>query len=116
MTTYVFRDDRLVLKGSREDVRPQRERSHLPAPYVVSDQLHGLQSMVDGQYYDSKSALRASYHEHGVEELGNDAPTTPAQHERPGLIREDVEQAMAMVSAGYKPEALETTIIPEARS
>lgn len=48
-------------------------------PQVISDyagkDIHGIQSMADGKYYDSKSAYRKSLKEKGLVELGNDAPT-----------------------------------------
>lgn len=53
----------------------QGERAAEPqAPMYVNDNLPGeaLQSQVDGQMFTSKSALRASYRRHGVEEVGTD--------------------------------------------
>jgi len=59
-----------------EYVRPQTARSDLPAPTIIADHMKPVQSMLDGKMYDSKSALRGTYKAAGVEELGNDAPTT----------------------------------------
>ncbi len=48
-----------------------------PTPYIISDTMDGVQSQLDGKIYESKSALRKTYREAGVIELGNDAPVTP---------------------------------------
>lgn len=47
-------------------------RSDLPRPTVISDSLDGLQSMVSGERFDSKSDLRRHYKVNGVVEVGND--------------------------------------------
>jgi hypothetical protein len=116
MTTYVLRNDRFVLKGGPEDIRPERARSHLPAPFVISDAMHGgVRSMLDGKEYDSKSALRASYRAAGVEEMGNDAPTAAPVVEAPPSMAE-IHEAVTMVEQGYKPGPLPVDIIPESAS
>lgn len=55
-------------------------RSAFPTPMVNFDGLggvRGIQSMVDGRFYDSKSTLRAHYRAAGVVEVGNDGPLAP---------------------------------------
>lgn len=47
-------------------------RSDLPRPMVISDSLDGLQSMVSGERFDSKSDLRRHYKANGVVEVGNE--------------------------------------------
>jgi hypothetical protein len=49
---------------------------------VISDSLglHGKQSQVDGNHYDSKRRLRQHYRESGVVEVGNDVPKTRFVH------------------------------------
>lgn len=46
--------------------------SAFPRPYAVTDCMEPVQSQLDGKYYDSKSALRATYKAAGVVEVGND--------------------------------------------
>lgn len=66
-----------VLDDGREVYRKvdtyEPKRSHLPTPYAVSDSMDAVQSQLDGKFYDSKSALRATYKAAGVIEVGNDA-------------------------------------------
>lgn len=54
--------------------KPQQPpaRSSLPCPLVISDAMGPVQSMLDGKYYTSKSALRATYRKAGCVEVGND--------------------------------------------
>src|SRR4030088_1193280 len=65
-------------------------RSDLPRPTVISDSLDGLQSMVSGERFDSKSDLRRHYKANGVIEVGNetikpkdndDIPIAPIERE-----------------------------------
>lgn len=53
---------------------PDSKRAAFPTPMINGDTMDPLKSMADGQMYDSKSTLRASYKRLGVVELGNDAP------------------------------------------
>lgn len=81
-----------------------RPRSDYPAPQVISDTIgRGVQSMTNGQWYDSKSALRKEYKQAGVIEVGNDVP----KHLGPKIDwkaeevkrREAIKQAVAEVSS-----------------
>lgn len=67
--------------------------SDLPCPTVISDYVD-VKSMVDGQMYSSKSALRRSYRQHGVVEVGNEemkAAPKPKPDRR--AVRESIEKA-----------------------
>lgn len=112
--TFVMRAGRLVAKHGPEDIRPAPARSALPAPMLNLDTMGALKSMVDGQTYDSKAALRASYRAAGVEEVGNDAPREATAPGRPAVTSADVGEAFQMVRQGYKPAPLDTSIVPEA--
>ena len=101
--TFVFRDGRIVPKSQAAPL-PRGPRSGVAAPMLIRDQMDALQGMHDGKLYDSKSALRASYRAAGVNELGNDAPTTAQAPARPGGFREDVARAFNDVRNGYKPQ------------
>jgi len=87
------------LISAHEYVRPPASRSHLPSPTIITDHMKPVQSMLDGQIYDSKSALRATYKQAGVEELGNDAPLTknPAKKPDTKAIEEAVGKSLARV-------------------
>jgi hypothetical protein len=83
--------------GEFELVPPKPSICAVPAPFVISDEIiGGIESMVDGKIYDSKSALRRSYKEQGYIEKGNDrVPRAKAQslEELEREIREDAEKA-----------------------
>ena len=49
-------------------------QGELSAPMVLRDEMRPVQSMTNGQMYDSKSAIRAEYRRAGVVEVGNDVP------------------------------------------
>lgn len=110
--TWVYRDGEMVEKGGPKDVRPIPPRSAFPCPRVIRDEIAPLQSMVDGRWFDSKSAMRASYREQGYREVGNDVELTPRDNSRNVSARDDVEKAVAMFKQGYRPDALPTTILP----
>jgi hypothetical protein len=70
--------------------RVRSARSDLPRPTVISDSLDGIQSMVSGERFDSKSELRRHYKANGVIEVGNekikpkdndDIPIAPIERE-----------------------------------
>lgn len=82
---------------------PERNyaRSDLPAPMLLSDTIEPTQSMVDGQYYTSKAAIRATYKPSGNKEgkryveLGNDSSvTSPKPFTRPKPDRKDVRKSI----------------------
>lgn len=81
---WVRADEWQARQWDREDrIFAKRARQGEPcAPMVLSDGLgvHGLQSQVDGKYYDSKSGLRRHYRQAGVVEVGNDVPATRFAH------------------------------------
>lgn len=69
-------------------------RGSFPAPMMNLDTIPGgVQSMVDGLYYTSKSALRRSYRAAGVVEVGNE-PIRPAPPQKPKSNPEAVVGAM----------------------
>jgi hypothetical protein len=72
--------------------RPAPNRSTLPAPHLMRDEMPPVQSMASGKMYDSKSAIRAEYKRLNVREVGNDVPTTPPAPKRPR--REDIKAAV----------------------
>ena len=74
MTTYVYRNGKVVKRGSKQDTGSN-------APYVISDIMDPLQHMADGRMYDSKRRFREATKAAGCVEIGNDsALTRPRQH------------------------------------
>ncbi len=72
---------------------------------IIMDTMQPVQSQLDGKFYDSKAALRATYKAAGVVEVGNDssitqpkprAKTTPCRK----AIRETVEKSLARAGLG----------------
>ena len=112
--TFVYRDGELVEKHLAERLFPRGPRNRdLPAPYVNIDTIVGLQSMVDGSMFDSKSQLREHYKAHGVREIGTDTAGAlrDAEEHRPakrGVTTDEIAQAVEKVKQGYKPEPLAT--------
>lgn len=77
--------------------QPIKTRSSLPCPMIMSDHIE-IKSMVDGQTYTSKSALRRSYRENGYIEVGNEE-MKPAPKPKPDrkAIRHSVRKALSQV-------------------
>lgn len=105
-----YRDNFKLIDFSREIPAPVKarlepKRSHLPCPRLASDAMEPVQSMHDGKFYDSKSALRATYRAAGLTEVGND----PARLRKPKRkpiddkpIADVVEKAAARVERGER--------------
>ena len=82
--------------------KPRGQRSGLPVPMILSDTMEPVQSMLDGKLYDSKSALRATYRQAGVVEVGNDVATKPPPKPKPDrkAVRASVERAFSRAGFG----------------
>lgn len=93
----------IVIPVKRERLPPAR--SDLPAPRIASDIMEPVQSQLDGKLYDSKSALRSTYRQAGVIEIGND-PARNQPFERPKTPRKEiknvVDRARARVERGER--------------
>jgi len=80
-------------------------RSELSAPSFIRDNMDAVQSMLDGKMYDSKSALRATYKQAGVVEVGNDSSVfNPAPPPKPKIskakVRATVDKAFSRAGLG----------------
>jgi len=77
------------------------QRSELPAPMLIRDGMEAVQSMLDGKMYDSKRALRATYRQAGVVEVGNEE-MKPAPKPKPdrAKIKEAVGKAFSRAGLG----------------
>lgn len=117
--TWVTPEEMARRDAIREDrmLEQSLNQGQLAAPMIISDSLgtHGVQSMLDGRYYDSKSNLRRTYRDAGVTEVGNDSSlklenirSSRVPHKRPktqhekdlrrAQIRHDVEHAFSQVN------------------
>ena len=101
---WIWDERRGELVPADEYQRQPVQRSSLPMPMVAFDTIEGgVESMVDGKIYTSKSALRRSYKAAGVVEVGND-PQRFAKKERPKInrkkVKESLEKAAARVNRG----------------
>lgn len=72
---------------------------------IVSDTMAPVQSMLDGKMYDSKSALRTTYRQAGMVELGNDSSVinpTPMKPKRPTRkeVRASIDKAFSRAGLG----------------
>ena len=87
---------------ARQANRPNNFNPDLGCPHVVSDVMEHVKSMLDGEMYDSKSHLRATYKQGGMTELGNDSsimdpkPFKPKPPDRE-KIRDAVGRAYSQV-------------------
>lgn len=70
------------------------KQSFHASPFVVSDTMLPVRSMLDGRLYDSKSALRATYRMAGMIEVGND-PAVARPRPKPKPDRRAVKAAVA---------------------
>lgn len=84
---------------------PRRPRV---GPYIMRDSMAPAVHPATGEVMDSKSAFRAVTRQHGLVEVGNDAPTTYAPPVEPRDVAADVAHAWNMVEQGYTPPPIET--------
>lgn len=70
----------------------RKARSRLPGPMVITDTIEPTKSMLDGRTYTSKSALRRTYREAGVTEVGNETQRLAQPPRKPD--RKGVEAAV----------------------
>lgn len=87
---WVRADEWQARQWAREDAAFARKanQGELCSPRISTDTTaKALQSPVTGKWHESKSALRREYRDHGVVEVGNDAPTKRG----PGYKRPDAE-------------------------
>ncbi len=85
--------------------QPAPKRSHLPCPLIMGDSMDPVQSQLDGKFYDSKSALRATYKAARVTEVGNDpARLRPREKKKIDrrVIRDTIEKATARFERGER--------------
>jgi hypothetical protein len=70
-------------------------RSDLAAPMVIIDTMRPTKGMHDGRIYESKRALRQSYRDHGLVEVGNDSSVmNPKPRAKPKPDRKAIRGAI----------------------
>ena len=100
-----YRDNYKLIKWNllpEEPIKPEIPvaRSDLPAPRIMSDAMAPVQSMLDGKYYDSKSALRATYRANNCIEVGND-PQRFAPRKKKPIDRKAVKTTLDIATARF---------------
>jgi len=86
----------LTIEEHNRKYGQRQVRSHLPCPMLIADHMEPVKSMLDGQMYDSKSALRRTYKAAGVTEVGDDPSVTdPKPFRKPRPKRDDIKASVA---------------------
>lgn len=83
----------------------RRPRSELSAPRLNLDTMSPVKSMLDGKIYDSKAALRRTYKDAGVVEVGDDSSVTnpkPFKTPKPDKkeIKNSIDRAFSQAGLG----------------
>lgn len=94
-------------------IRQRGARSGFPCPMVIRDSMDDIQSMADGKWYDSKSALRRSYTADGnpqgrdYQEIGGTEiePAGRASVDKKA-VRDALDRAMHDVETGQIPDSI----------
>lgn len=81
--------------------RSQGQRSDLPMPMLIRDQLDDLQHPSDGNFYDSKSEFRKITALNGGIEMGNDEAKDMRYTDT--VTASEVADAYHKVEQGYQP-------------
>ena len=76
-------------------------------PSIIRDSMDAVLHPADGHLYDSKSLFRRVTADHGLVEMGNDAPMTRPAFE-PAGVRDDIVQSIKKLEQGHIPEPVET--------
>ena len=84
--------------------RGPSNRSHLPSPMLIRDDMDAAVNPATGMLYESKSAFRKATRAAGCYEVGNDAPNQggePAYEAGPDReLAGDIKQAMEQLGHG----------------
>ena len=94
----------VIARWSHAPEPDRTKRSHLNSPGLILDTMQPIISQLDGKRYDSKAALRRTYKQAGVIEVGNDSSVTnPKPKSRPRVDRKAVSNIVdkAFAKAGF---------------
>jgi len=78
-------------------------------PYIIRDGMNALQHPATGEMMDSKSAFRRVTREHGLVEMGDQAPTTAPPRALPS-VKADIVEAIQALKQGYEPPPIESAV------
>lgn len=95
--------DRWHHHGPTDCADRANRRSHLALPMLINDSLEDIKGMHDGNVYTSKRALRQSYKDHGLVEVGDQAHTIkPREKARPKRdeVKASVHKAFSQAGLG----------------
>lgn len=81
--------------------RPEKQRSDLPSPHVINDQMDELRHPATGAMIGSKSEFRQATRLNGGIELGSDTLNVSPTLDQ--VSSADVGEAIRKVASGYKP-------------
>jgi hypothetical protein len=76
-------------------------RSNLPLPYVISDAMPPTEQ-VDGRFYESKRAFRATGRALGLTEVGNEKPPPKWRSTDTKAVKAARRQALKTATEKYK--------------
>ena len=96
--------------------RMKPNQGELACPMIILDTMKPTQSMLDGKYYDSKSNLRRTYRQGGVEEVGNDPAYTDPERVRPKQRPKPDRKAISCRSAWRRAISAGSTHVMAIRS
>ena len=82
------------------------QRSELPSPMLIRDQMDALRHPITGDMIESKTEFRSITKKNGGEELGNDK--LDVSPPRDTTYASDVGEAVRKVNEGYRPTVTET--------
>lgn len=94
----------VVFRWSHASGPDYDKRANLATPGLILDTMQPIQSQLDGKTYDSKAALRRTYKQAGVVEIGNDSSVmNPKPPKRPKVDRKAVANTVdkAFARAGF---------------
>ncbi len=101
MPSYVYRNGKVVEKGSNDDLP-----DHV-GPYIISDIMPEMRHMATGRYHTSKSKFREDTKASGCVEYGNDPALTRPRKPIPldrNKRRDDIRRTIYDLRNGRVPQ------------
>lgn len=102
---YDLGNGRKVYRMANERAAPAR--SHLSCPTLLRPFDEPVQSMADGKWYTSKTALAASHRRAGAIEIGNEEIRNAAPEPDATQRRQDIKRAVHDVLTGNIPPEIQ---------
>ncbi len=105
--TYAWFDAGCGRQVYRKVPEPTAGRSALPCPILLKPFDEPVQSMADGKWYTSKTALAASHRRAGAIEIGNEEIRNVAPEPDTTQRRQDIKRAVHDVLTGNIPPEIQ---------